>query len=168
VKQRLTQLSLVAIVFWLVTISSVWAQQRGNKASFVTLEPTPALELQAGKSKTVEIRFRVNSGFHINSNKPNSDLLIPTEIKFEKSRDFSVGKLEYPTGHEFALSFAPQEKMSVYEGDVSIQIPLMVSKSAKSGAYQLNGTLTYQACNDNSCFPPKTIPLTLNLTIKKK
>lgn len=140
--------------------------QRGNRADFVTVEPLPKLELARGKSTTLEVRMRVNKGFHINSNRPSNDLLIPTEIKFEPSAGIVIGKLAYPEGHDYALSFAPQEKLSVYTDMVMVSVPLNSARAAKPGARKMRGTLTYQACNDNSCFPPKTVPLEVDVVLK--
>ena len=44
---------------------------------------TDSLQLTADKVQEVELRFRVEPGFHINSHKPKDELLIPTELKLE-------------------------------------------------------------------------------------
>lgn len=138
---------------------------RFNKASFVTLQPSGEVRLAKAKPVQATVRFRVNSGYHVNSNKPSSDLLIPTEITFAANPAIIVGKPAYPAGEELALSFSPKQKLSVYQGDVAVTVPLAAAKSAKRGAYKLKGTLSYQACNDNACFPPKTAPFELTVLI---
>ncbi|HUQ49488.1 MAG TPA: protein-disulfide reductase DsbD N-terminal domain-containing protein [Terriglobales bacterium] len=150
-----------------VLLAGAAAQQRGNRASFVTVEPLPRIELGKGKaSSTLEIRMRVNKGFHINSNKPTSDLLIPTEIKFLPAAGITIGKIKYPNGHDYNLAIAPQEKLSVYTDMVAVSVSLSSAKGAKPGARKVHGTLTYQACDDNSCYPPKTVPLDLEVLLR--
>ena len=39
-------------------------------------------EVKAGEPQVVELRFRVEDGFHINSHTPKDELLIPTLIRF--------------------------------------------------------------------------------------
>ncbi len=157
------------MVMVLVAVGGVSAQtadNRWNKATYITLEPAPAVTVSKGKPAKATVRFRVKSGFHVNSNKPSSDLLIPTEIKFEANPAIAVGKLEYPVGEEFALSFSPGQKLSVYQGDVTVNVPLRAAKRARPGDYTLKGSLSYQACNDNACFPPKTATFELSVQVR--
>jgi len=156
-----------AIAFVLLTLAAA-AQLTGskwNKASFVTLEPSPEVTLTRGKPAKAAVRFRIQAGYHVNSNQPHSDLLIPTELKLDANPAVSVGKIEYPKGEDFSLSFS-KEKLNVYQGDVTIQVPLSAAKGAKPGAYVLKGTLRYQACNDNACFPPKDAPLEITVRVR--
>jgi DsbC/DsbD-like thiol-disulfide interchange protein len=137
-----------------------------NKTTYITLEPAPAVTVSKGKPARATVRFRVNKGYHVNSSKPSSDLLIPTEIKFEAAPAVAVGKIEYPKGEEYALSFSPGQKLSVYQGDVAVTVPVSAAKAAKPGTYTLKGSLSYQACNDNACFPPKSAPLELTVHVR--
>ena len=157
--------SLVTALLLAVSAYAQVAENKWNKASYVSIQPTPAVTLTKVKAAKASVHFRVNQGFHVNANKPSSDLLIPTEIKFEANPAIVVGKIAYPAGEELALSFSPQQKLSVYQGDVAVAVPLSASKTAKRGAYTLKGSLSYQACNDSACFPPKTVPFELTVTI---
>ena len=42
-----------------------------------------SVEVEGGKASVVELRFRVEQGFHINSHAPKDELLIPTVLKLE-------------------------------------------------------------------------------------
>jgi DsbC/DsbD-like thiol-disulfide interchange protein len=139
---------------------------RPRQKQFVTVDPVPTVTLIAGKPGKVEIRFRVNSGYHINSNKPHSELLIPTTIQFAPAEKINVGKVSYPAGEEFALAFSPKEKLDVYTGDVLVSAPVSAAKGVAPGNYTLKAELRYQACNDNSCFPPKTVPVEVAVNVK--
>ena len=44
---------------------------------------TDGVQVMPGTEQIVELRFRVDEGYHINSHKPMDDLLIPTTLKFE-------------------------------------------------------------------------------------
>jgi DsbC/DsbD-like thiol-disulfide interchange protein len=139
---------------------------RPRQKQFVTVDQVPTVTLIAGKPGKVEIRFRVNSGYHINSNKPKSELLIPTTIQFAPAEKINVGKVAYPAGEEFALTFSPKEKLDVYTGDVLVSAPVTAAKGVAPGNYTLKAELRYQACNDNSCFPPKTVPVEVAVNVK--
>jgi DsbC/DsbD-like thiol-disulfide interchange protein len=157
---------LLAMLALFAVSASAQLGDRWNKATYVTIESVPKVSLGKAKPTVATVRFRVKPGFHVNSNKPSSDLLIPTEIKFESQPAVTIGKISYPAGEELALSFSPKQKLSVYQGDVAVSVPITADKKAKAGAYTLKGSLSYQACNDNACFPPKTASFELPVEIR--
>ena len=55
----------------------------------------------------VDLNFRVARGFHINSNTPKSEYLIPTNLKMDLPTDIILGKIEYPAGQDLAFPFRP-------------------------------------------------------------
>jgi DsbC/DsbD-like thiol-disulfide interchange protein len=137
-----------------------------SKPAQVSVDPIATVTAIRGKAAKAEIHLKVGSGFHINSNKPTSDLLIPTSIEFAPNAHIKIGKVEYPAGQDFKIPIAPDEKLSVYAGDVKIVAPLVVARATPPGAYNLKATLTYQACSDNSCFPPKKLALDVPVNVQ--
>lgn len=112
-------------------------------------------EVPAGKYAVLEVRFQVAPGLHVNSHTPHSQLLIPTALTLSPASGIRPGKLQYPVGRLFSFSFDPGDKLSVYEGNFTVKVPVV----ATAGEHVLSGTLKYQACNNASCFPPKTLPV---------
>ncbi|MCU1283770.1 MAG: hypothetical protein JWO13_120 [Acidobacteriales bacterium] len=155
----MTRFRLLTTILCMFAIFASADDLRPKSKGFVTVDPIAPVTLTAGKPGKLEIRFRVNPGYHINSNKPKSELLIPTTIQFAPEEKITVGKVSYPAGEEFALAFDPKEKLDVYTGDVLLSAPITAVKGATAGDYTLKAELRYQACNDNSCFPPKTVPV---------
>jgi len=134
----------------------------------VTALPLDVVAVPKGGSAIATLTFRVSKGFHINSNKPNSDLLIPTVLKLSPQNDLMVGKIEYPKGEDLTFEFSPDEKMSVYSGDFTVKALVRSTQNAAPGTYRINGQLKYQACNDRQCFPPKTAPVALDVKVAKR
>lgn len=154
----------------LLLLTTAFAQidtARAKSKSYVTTDVTPTVSLTAGKTAQVEVRFRVNPGYHVNSHNPGSELLIPTSLSFTSLDKIKAGKIAYPAGEEFVLEFSPKEKLNVYTGDVVAEVPIVVAKDAALGTYSLKGELQYQACNNNSCFPPKNLPVEITVIVKK-
>lgn len=135
--------------------------------SYVSTDAAPTVNVAPGKTAQVEMHFRVNPGYHVNSHTPNSDLLIPTNLEFKPLDKIKSGTIVYPAGEQFALDYAPKEKISVYTGDVSAQVPIVVARDAQPGNYSLKGELQYQACNNSSCFPPRNLPVEITVVVKK-
>jgi hypothetical protein len=159
---------IICAIFLLVASSFAQSDLTRARKGYVTADVTPTVSLEPGKSASVEVRFRVNPGYHVNSNKPGSDLLIPTTVEFQALDKIKTGKVVYPAGEQLALEFSPKEKLSVYTGDVVTNVSLSVAKDAAVGTYSLKGEVHYQACNDNSCFPPKSLPVEITVVVKPK
>jgi DsbC/DsbD-like thiol-disulfide interchange protein len=140
---------------------------RPRGKSYVTTDVVPTLAIQAGQTAQAELRFRVNPGYHVNSHTPGSELLIPTTLEFKPLEKIKAGKIAYPPGQQLALQFSPKDKLDVYSGDIVTHVPVIVAKDAAIGQYSLKGELQYQACNDNSCFPPKSLPVEITVVVKK-
>src|SRR5947209_4741609 len=97
---------LSALVF-AAALVQLFAQVDGPRRSkgYVTTDVVPTVSLQAGKTAQVELHFRVNPGYHVNSHTPGSELLIPTTLDFKPLEKIKAGKIAYPHGEELALPF---------------------------------------------------------------
>jgi len=116
--------------------------------------------LSSEKVQTVELRFRVEPGFHINSHTPKDELLIPTELKLDNAGGVAVLGEQYPAGSAFRLMVGSGETLDVYQGEFRVLVKLSVGP----GARDLTGSLHYQACDGAACFPPKTLPVKIALS----
>ncbi len=116
----------------------------------------------AGKPATVELRFHMVPGYHVNSHTPKSELLIPTTLTLQQADGVKPGALQYPAGKPYAFSFAPDDKLDVYMGDFTVKLPVV----ATAGVHTLDGSLKYQACDNASCYPPRTLPVKVVFTAK--
>ncbi len=133
----------------------------------VAVAPVNSVTVSRGKTTQVKIDCRVAHGFHINSHKPNSELLIPTEIKFSLPTELIIAGTDYPDGQNLTFPFMPKEPLSVYSGDFQVVANVRASQHAVPGTYRIHATLRYQACNDRQCFPPKTLPVDFDVKVAK-
>ena len=149
-------------------LSACSAQERlGPKGPVVTVAPVPLVTVTQGKSATAPISFRVAKGYHINSNHPKSEFLIPTTLKVSTTTDIVVGKTTYPEGKDMSFAFAPDEKLNVYTGDFEVDVLVRPLRSAQAGKYVIRGVLKYQACDNAACYPPKQLPVSFDVKIAK-
>lgn len=145
---------------------AAWAQPA--KSPSVSIAPVPLVTAERTQQTIVKLEFRVASGFHINSNAPKSEFLIPTALKMDLPTDIVLGKIEYPEGQDLAFPFSPDEKLSVYSGDFAINVAVHPLKSVVPGKYVMHGVLRYQACDNAQCFPPKTLPVSFDVKVVKE
>jgi thiol:disulfide interchange protein len=158
------QLSFVATLF--VALNGV--AQTPGKAPTLTIAPVPLTTAQRTQATMVNLNFRVPPGYHINSNTPKSEFLIPTALRMDLPTDIILGKIEYPAGEEASFPFSPDEKLSVYSGDFTIAVAVHPLKSVMPGKYVIHGVLRYQACDNAACYPPKTLPVSFDVKVVKE
>ncbi|HXM61395.1 MAG TPA: protein-disulfide reductase DsbD domain-containing protein [Terriglobales bacterium] len=156
-----------AFVLFLSAVALMAQDDLGRKAPSVTLSAPPVTTAIRGKANDVELRFQIGSGFHINSNTPAAEYLIPTTLKLDVPTDIVVGKITYPEGEQMSFAFAPDEKISVYSGEFNLTVQVRPLSSMLPGKYEIRGRLRYQACDKAACFPPKQLPVAFQVKVIK-
>src|SRR5438270_9555651 len=152
----------------LLLASAAFAQSfPHNTRPSVKMLPFPVASVQRGKPTPIDLQFQISRGFHINSNQPGSEFLIPTTLKLDPPTDIVIGKTTYPPGENRAFPFSPGEKLSVYSGDFPIDVVVQPLRNVVPGKYLIRGRLKYQACDNRACYPPKELPVAFEVRVKK-
>jgi len=147
--------------------ASGWAESPGKKAPSVTLAPVAPVSVTRGQAEVVSLSFRVAHGFHINSNTPKSEFLIPTALRMSPPTDLAITKLTYPAGKDMSFPFAPDEPLNVYSGDFTVTMKVRPLHTVMPGKYAIHGELKYQACDNAACYPPKKLPVDFEVKVLK-
>lgn len=116
----------------------------------------------ANKPATVELRFQIVTGYHVNSHTPKSEFLIPTAVTLQPAVGVKAGALQYPHGMPYSFASDPNTKLDVYAGTFIVKLPVVAS----AGEHSIDGTLKYQACDKASCYPPRSVPLKILFNAK--
>jgi hypothetical protein len=143
------------------------AQEPPTMKPVVSMAPAPVVTVTQGKAGSVPLLFRVTRGYHINSNKPKSEFLIPTVLKVGATTDIVIGGTTYPEGKDMSFAFAPDEKLNVFTGDFEVDVSVRPLHSVQPGKYVMRGNLKYQACDNSACYPPQQLPVTFDVRIGK-
>jgi hypothetical protein len=151
-----------------VTYTPVAPPTTTGKAPSVTVAPIPLVTATRTEQTKVEVDFRVATGFHINSNTPKSEFLIPTKLSMDVPTDITLGKTEYPAGQDLSFPFQPDEALNVYTGDFAVTLNVHPLHSVVPGKYVMHGVLRYQACDNAQCFPPKSLPVSFDVKVVKE
>ncbi|MEQ1353823.1 MAG: protein-disulfide reductase DsbD N-terminal domain-containing protein [Candidatus Acidiferrum sp.] len=124
---------------------------------------TPAVYISAepaarGVPFQLAVVLNIRPGFHVNAREKSAEYLIATDLKAEVPAGFKIGEAVYPKGelHNFTFSKTP---LNVYQGKVTLRLPLTALTSAPVGSQQIPLKLRYQACSTEICLPPVTIDL---------
>jgi hypothetical protein len=133
----------------------------------VSLVSAPLPSIVRGQPGNVDLRFHIASGFHINSNKPSEEFMIPTALRMDATTDIVIGKINYPDGQDVAFEFAPDQKLSVYSGNFTVGVTVRPLHTVPPGKYAMRGSLKYQACDNRACYPPKQLPVEFEVRVVK-
>lgn len=120
------------------------------------------VSLAAGKDATIDLHFKVDEGMHINSHTPRDKYLIATRLIVAEMPGMKIGPVEFPAGSDYALAAMPSDKLSVYTGEFVVRAHVQ----ATAGQHIFEGALRYQACDTNSCYPPREAPIAVDVIAK--
>jgi len=167
-RTQLTYLSIALLTLVVAATARVGNSQLGimddgaaKPRAFVLYTAEPQT-VPAARRSVLEVRFHIVPGFHVNSHTPNSQLLIPTTLTLQPSAGVKPGAMEYPAGKPYSFSFDPGDKLDVYADDFTVKLPI----TATAGDHAMDATLKYQACDNASCYPPRTLPVKIVFTAK--
>ncbi len=118
----------------------------------VLVEPKK-VETAPGSEVDVSITLDIAQGWHINSNKPTEEFLIPTKVEFSIPEKWQIVDTKYPAAKLAKFTFAEKE-LSVYEGKVKITAILKTPSKITNDKEIIKGKVTFQACDDKQCLPP--------------
>ena len=111
-------------------------------------------------SVQAKIPLAVDKGYHVNSDKPRDEYLIPLKLTWTSTGALEAGAITYPTPSIEKYEFA-EKPLSVFSGNFEVVAHFKVAANAPAGPGAVSGKLRYQACNDRACFAPKTVDITL-------
>jgi hypothetical protein len=131
------------------------------------MSPSPMVTVTRGRPNKVSLRFHVGAGFHVNSNHPKSEFLIPTTLKLNPPTDIMIGGVRFPAGNEMSFAFAPDDKLSVYTGEFPVTVEVRPLAEVLPARYMIHGVLRYQACDNAACYPPKKLPVQFEVQVVK-
>lgn len=134
-------------------------------AGVVSHEPTPRVELVRGASGEAVVEFRIAEGNHVQANPAAREFLIPTSLELEDGCGVTAGTPVYPPAIAFRLE-GTENDLAVWDGTFRILVPLRAHRFARRRDCALHGTLTYQACDLRTCFPPASVGVELPLRIR--
>jgi DsbC/DsbD-like thiol-disulfide interchange protein len=144
-------------VGWLVPGSVARGQFRGVQAASVM--PPTAVRLKAGEELSVPLKIVIRPGYHINSNTPAEDYLIPTRLVWNDS-GLKAKSIHYPEPETVKYEFS-EKPLSVFSGSITVLSTLAVPDPVPSDLKELTGKLRYQACTEKACLPPVTVDVSV-------
>jgi len=133
---------------------------QNNTKQYLSLGELPKVAGKRRAAVQVKIPVTVQMGFHVNSNTPSEEYLIPLKLTWKSTGALEGGTVAYPKPSLEKYEFA-EKPLSVFTGDFALTANFKVAANAPAGPGVASGQLRYQACNDRACYPPKTLEVNL-------
>ncbi len=157
-----------ALLFLTLVVNYTFANaQLGGNIEPVHIKSFQSFDkVYPGSEFKIAVKVIVDSGWHINSDKPHEDFLIPSQFSIDTSV-FKLIKVVYPEAQDLKLEIS-ETPLSVWESDVFIAALIRIPENLNPGKYILPVYLDYQACNDITCMPPNYAKDTLEIEVANK
>ena len=135
------------------------------QANVLNYLPPKKVVAKPGATVDSVLPVELRPGYHVNSNTPSEDYLIPLRLSWNPGVLEAAGStFPAPKLEKYRFSDKP---LSVFTGDFQIVTRFKAAANAPPGPATLTGKLRYQACNDSMCLPPKTLDVSLQVEIVK-
>jgi thiol:disulfide interchange protein DsbD len=122
-------------------------------------------KLKKGRIARASVVMDIPSGLHVQSSKPLDKFLVATKLDVETPSGMQAGAVSYPRPLMRKLKFS-KGMVAVYEGRAVIRFNVTVPANYSGGSGDIKGKLRFQACNDESCFPPVTREVKMWLNVE--
>jgi DsbC/DsbD-like thiol-disulfide interchange protein len=114
------------------------------------------------KTFALHIKATMDEGWHIYAQvQPETAISVPTKISFAKNPLVAVqGKIKEVGAMETQKIVEAGIEQNMYEKTVDFVQTITLKANVKTA---ITGTITYQACTNEMCLPPKTIDISMAL-----
>jgi len=106
----------------LLLLSSLNFAQSDEDPNRVTIKLYQNLDkLPLNSQLKIAVKVKIESGWHINSDAPNDEFLIPTSFDLLSDRKFEITTIKFPDPLLLDMSFS-DELASVFEGEFLLEL----------------------------------------------
>jgi hypothetical protein len=128
----------------------------------LSVKPADPLTVKRGATAVETLRVRVLDGFHVNSDKPKDEYLIPLKLTWTGG-PLDAKSIAYPKPEQVKVG---ADLLDVFTGAFDVTTEFVAPASAAPGTALMTGKMRYQACNNEMCFRPATIEIKAPVVIE--
>ena len=157
-----------AMWLWACFISPAAAQLTAPAVVEASLTWSDATA-RPGDQRVLAVVIDIADRYHINPDAAQAKGVegwqpYPTSLSLPEVPGVTFGPPQFPAPHELTVSYF-DKPVYVYEHRAVVYVPVIVADDAAPGPREVAVSLTYQACDDKVCFPPRTVKLAGTLTV---
>ena len=147
----------------LLCLPALWPQSPTNER--LTVGQPQKVAGKRNETVHTKIPISILAGYHVNSNTPSEDYLIPLSLTWSALGSLEGGQVAYPKPTLEKYEFA-EKPLSVFTGNFELAVSFKVAATAAAGPGVAAGKLRYQACSNKACFQPKTVEVTVPYSVQ--
>jgi len=150
-----------AIAFAVLILQGLaFAQPRGPEV--ITVKPFLNVDkVRQGSEFMVALVVQIKDRYHIQAPNPPEGF-IATTFSVDVPKGFTVERVWYPPTEVKEML---GQKLPLYDGTQIFTALIRADKSVKLGKSTLALKLRYQACDDKTCYPPRTLTVTMPVDV---
>jgi DsbC/DsbD-like thiol-disulfide interchange protein len=161
---------------WLTVAASLLSAAVSAQSFFKNQPPRIAVDVRvegalSAPSRTAYVTVFATpvSGVHVYA--PGNAEYVPVSVAVTPVDGLTVGTPAFPPGEHYF--FAPlKQAVKVYSKRFAVRIPVTATaqflKRAAGESVVVKGVVSYQACDDKVCFPPQTLPFTVDVPLRPR
>ena len=153
---------LLPLLFVLFVPATLFAQSASDVNVSGSIAPD---KIKKGRIVRATVVMDIPAGLHVQSNRPLDKYLVATKLDVETPSGMNVGPISYPRAVMRNLKFS-KGAVAVFEGRAVMRFNVTVPASYNGSSGEIKGKLRFQACNDESCFPPITREVKMWLNVE--
>lgn len=121
-------------------------------------------KIKPGDSYQIAVELQIKEPYHVNAKEPSEEYLIPTEIELKSSEGVTIGQYIYPEAEMKTFAFS-ENPLAVYEKTIYIFTTISVSPDFDEKEILLEGSVGYQACDDQTCQAPAELAISQTIPV---
>jgi Thiol:disulfide interchange protein DsbD, N-terminal len=152
-------------MFTAALVAALLAQEPAKKpieTAHLTVTTSTSAAVTRGGKLTLLVDVTPKPKMHVYS--PGQEGYIAIALMLDADPAVVTGKAKYPAGEKYVMP-ALNETMLVYATPFRIAQDVTLKPGA-AGTKTIKGTLRYQACDDQICYLPKTVPVEWSVSVK--
>lgn len=128
----------------------------------LTVAQPEEITVKRGGAVTQTLRVTILPGFHVNSDKPRDEFLIPLKLSWTDG-PLETKSITFPKPEEIKVG---NNMLLVFTGTFEIRTEFKAPENTSAGAASMNGKLRYQACNSEMCFRPTSTDIRVAVVVQ--
>ena len=151
----------------IVTVVLIGAGTAFGQPGRIQIDLTSLVESDAvhtGTTVHAALQVRLEEGYHVNSNTPLDDFLIPTVLTLDPPERVVLREVVYPEAG-LLEQIGADGPLAVFEEVFVIGIAIELARDIPAGELEVPGRLRYQACDETMCYLPVTAEVAWRLNV---
>ena len=155
------------VAAWVAVVAAAGvAEAQPNRPRATLHAEASEIAVAAGGAVPLVLGVSLPPDVHVQANRPDDPLLIPTVLTVDIPEGVTVESISYPQPSEFR-QVGREQPLLVLGPAFEIGVRLHVGDDVPGGLRSVPIVLRYQACNESVCFPPARATAAWTLRVER-